>query len=204
MRYAILCSVMAPRGPLAVRRMTAHWVVLAAAALTTLVAAAVGAALAVFAGQGLPQAVRHDLSAAPGTSLSAQVTLVDGRLAPVTAALRDSIGTAIQGVPFGFWQATWSDPLSLVPGALPAPPAGAGKGNTPVLQAAALEGVTGRAVLLSGRWPAAGAALRRRRRRCIRRGPRRCRPPCPLPPPRCCTCPSATCSGCVTVSLARP
>jgi hypothetical protein len=46
--------VIGPRGPLAARRATAHWVVLTAAALTTLVAAAVGAALAVFAGQGLP------------------------------------------------------------------------------------------------------------------------------------------------------
>ena len=61
--------VIHPRGPLPVRRMTAHWVVLAAAALTTLVAAAVGAALAAFAGQSLPQAVRHDLAVAPGTSL---------------------------------------------------------------------------------------------------------------------------------------
>ena len=39
------------RGPLAVRRMTAHWVVLAAAALTTLLAATVGAAFAAFAGR---------------------------------------------------------------------------------------------------------------------------------------------------------
>jgi predicted lysophospholipase L1 biosynthesis ABC-type transport system permease subunit len=150
--------VIGPRGPLAARRATAHWVVLAAAALTTLVAAAVGAALAVFAGQGLPQAVRHDLSVAPGTSLSAQATLVNGRIAPVTAALRSTIGSAIQPVPFGFWQATWSDPLGLVPGALPATPASTGKGNTPVLEAAAMEGATSRAVLVSGRWPAAGAA----------------------------------------------
>jgi FtsX-like permease family len=150
--------VIGPRGPLAARRATAHWVVLVAATLTTLVAASVGAALAVFAGQGLPQAVRHDLSVASGTSLSAQVTLVDGRIAPVTAALRNAIGTAVQGVPFGFWQATWSDPLGLVPGALPASPASAGKGNTPVLQAAAMQGATSRSVLLSGRWPSAGTA----------------------------------------------
>ena len=147
-----------PRGPLAARRATAHWVVLAAAALTALVAAAVGAALAVFAGQGLPQAVRHDLSVASGTSLSAQATLVDGKIAPVTAALRSAIGSAIQPVPFGFWQATWSDPLGLVPGALPASPASTAKGNTPVLEAAAMDGVTDRAVLVSGRWPAVGAA----------------------------------------------
>jgi hypothetical protein len=50
--------------------MTAHWVVLAAAALTTLVAAAVAATLAVFAGQALPLAVQHDLVTAPDTTLS--------------------------------------------------------------------------------------------------------------------------------------
>ena len=48
--------------------MTAYWVVLAAVALTTLVAAVVGATLAAFAGQALPQAVRHELTTAGGTS----------------------------------------------------------------------------------------------------------------------------------------
>jgi hypothetical protein len=43
-------AVMQPRGRLVTRRMSAHWVVLAAAALTTLVAAAIGAALTVFVG----------------------------------------------------------------------------------------------------------------------------------------------------------
>src|SRR5580698_570341 len=47
----IVKRVTSLRGPLALRRMTAHWVVLAAAALTTLVAATVGAAFAAFAGQ---------------------------------------------------------------------------------------------------------------------------------------------------------
>jgi hypothetical protein len=153
-RYAILWSVIGSPGPLAARRAAAHWVVLAAAALTTLVAAAVGSALAVFAGQGLPQAVRHDLSVASGTSLSAQVTLVNGQLSPTATALKNAIGTAIAGAPFGFWQASWSDPLGLVPRARPASPASTGKGNTPVLEAAAMEGVTARAVLVSGRWPA--------------------------------------------------
>src|ERR1700684_3493821 len=77
-----LCGIVKPvtslRGPLAVRRMTAHWVVLAAAALTTLVAAAVGAALAAFAGQALPQAVRHDLVVAPGTSVVAAGSFASG------------------------------------------------------------------------------------------------------------------------------
>jgi FtsX-like permease family len=138
--------------------MTAHWVVLAAAALTTLVAAAAGAALAVFAGQALPQAVRHDLVAAPGTALAAGGSFGSGDQASTTAALRTAISGALSGVPFAFWSGTWSDPLGLVPGALPARPASAGPGTTPLLEAAALDGITSHAVLVAGHWPAAVAS----------------------------------------------
>ena len=83
---------MNPRGPLSMRRMSAHWVVLAAAALTTLVAAAVGAALAAFAGQALPQAVRHDLVIAPGALDSPQ-------LAPLWSLLSsDRFQAAVTGL----------------------------------------------------------------------------------------------------------
>src|ERR1700728_291107 len=84
----IVRPVMSPRGPLSARRMSAHWVVLAAAALTTLVAAAVGAALAVFAGQALPQAVRHDLLATPGTALSIAGPVSNDRTAATARTLR--------------------------------------------------------------------------------------------------------------------
>jgi len=140
-------------GPLAVRRMTAHWVVLAAAALTTLVAAAVGAALAAFAGQTLPQAVRHDLVLAPGTSVAATASLGGGNPAQTSAVLRSSIAAALGGVPFSFWQGAWSDPLGFVAGSLPAKPASATLGSTPVLQAAALGDVADHAVLATGKWP---------------------------------------------------
>jgi hypothetical protein len=66
----MLCLVIRPRGPLVIRRMAAHWVVLAVAALTILVAVTVAAALTVFTGRALPQAVQHDLVIAPGTALS--------------------------------------------------------------------------------------------------------------------------------------
>lgn len=137
--------------------MAAHWVVIAAAALTTLVASAVGAALAAFAGQALPQAVKHDLAVAPGTALIAAGSFSGTSVSTTTDALRSGIGAALPGVPFGFWQGIWSDPLGLVSGALPAPPSSAGK-NTPLLQAAALDGIQSHAVLVSGTWPAAGAA----------------------------------------------
>jgi hypothetical protein len=133
--------------------MTAHWVVLAAAALTTLVAAAVGAALAAFAGQALPQAVRHDLVVAPGTSLAAAGKFVSGNPAQTSQALRSSIAAGLGRVPFSFWPGIWSDPLGFEAGSLPARPTGTTSGNTPELQAAALAGVTDHAVLVTGKWP---------------------------------------------------
>src|SRR6202453_5040504 len=155
-RNAVL--VISPRGPLATRRMTAHWAVLAAAALTTLVAATVAAALAVFSGQALPLVVRHDLVAAPGTTLSV-TTLVSepGQAAQDRAALRSQIAAAMPGIPFSFDEALWSDPLGLVPGALPASPPSAGRGNTVLLQAAAMSGIESHAALVAGPWPTAPA-----------------------------------------------
>src|ERR1700691_899985 len=130
--------------------MTAHWVVLAAAALTTLVAAAVGAALAAFAGQALPQAVRHDLVLAPGTSFAAAGKVAGGNPAQTTAVLRSSIAAGLGGVPFSFWPGIWSDPLGFVAGSLPAKPASITSDSTPQLQAASLDGVADHAVLVAG------------------------------------------------------
>jgi hypothetical protein len=133
--------------------MTAHWVVLAAAALTTLVAAAVGAALAAFAGQALPQAVRHDLVVAPGTSLVAAGPFASGDPANTSAVLRSSVAAALGRVPFSFAQGTWSDPFGFLARSLPATPASITPGSIPLLQAAALDGVADHAVLVSGTWP---------------------------------------------------
>jgi hypothetical protein len=146
--------VISPRGPLALRRMTAHWVVLAAAALTILVAATVAAALTVFTGQALPQAVKHDLVIAPTTALSV-TTLVSnpGQAAKGSAELHSQITAAMPGIPFSFYAALWSDPLGLVRGALPAPPSGAARGDTALLQAAAMSGIAGHATLVTGQWP---------------------------------------------------
>jgi hypothetical protein len=141
------------RGPLAVRRMTAHWVVLAAAALTTLVAATVGAAFAAFAGQALPQAVRHDLVVAPGTTLAAAGSFASGNPAQTSAALRSSIAAGLGGVSFSFWHGIWSNPLGFLAGSLPATPASITSDNIPQLLAASLDGVTDHAVLVTGKWP---------------------------------------------------
>ena len=114
----MLFFVISPRGPLAMRRMIAHWGVIAAAALTTLVAATVAAALVVFTGQALPQVVKHDLARAPDTALSI-TTLVSnpGQAAKGSTTLRSQIAAAMPGVPFSFQAALWSDPLGLVAGA---------------------------------------------------------------------------------------
>jgi FtsX-like permease family len=134
--------------------MTAHWVVLAAAGLTILVAATVAAALTVFTGQALPQAVRHDLVIAPGTALSITTLASDpGQAANDSAALRSRIAATMPGVPFSFDEGLWSDPLGLVPGALPASPPGVGAGNTALLQAASMSGIASHASLVAGQWP---------------------------------------------------
>ena len=138
--------------------MTAHWVVLAAVALTTLVAAVVGAALAAFAGQALPQAVRHELTTASGTSIAATAPVSgSGAAAQATATLRTAIGAALPGIPFAFWQASWSDPLGFAPGTLRSRPAAAPAGSTLLLTAAALQDVRERATLVAGQWPGAPA-----------------------------------------------
>src|SRR5215469_15662801 len=138
--------------------MTAYWGVLGAAALTTLVAATVAAALAVFGGQGLPTAARHDLTTAQGTSLAISGPASAAQLAPDGQQLRQSISAALPGTPLGFYQAEWSDPLGLVSGGLPAAPRSAGRGNTPIVTAAAFGGITDHAILVSGGWPSAPAA----------------------------------------------
>jgi hypothetical protein len=156
-RHAL--HVFSPRGPMTTRRMTAYWGVLAAAALTALAVAAVAAAIAVFMGQALPLAVQHDLTAAPGTDMSVTALVNDGGQASSGGAtLRTEIAAAIPGVPFSFQSASWSDPLGLVPGALPASPTGVGIGNTALLQAASMSGIASHATLIAGRWPAAPAA----------------------------------------------
>src|SRR5580692_4288284 len=142
--------------------MTAHWVVFAAAVLATLVAATMAAALTVFTGQALPLAVRHDLAAAQGTALSITSLVSDpSQAAKGSAALRSRIAAAMPGLPFSFYEALWSDPLELVPGALPASPPSVGKGNMALLQAVALSGIADHAALVAGQWPTAQGGSQR-------------------------------------------
>jgi FtsX-like permease family len=155
------------RGSLTLPRMNAHRLVIIAAALTTVVAAALATALTTFSGQALPRAVRHDLANATGTTLSVSGSVNASQVAQYNAILPSQIKSSLGGTPFSFYQADWSDPLGFVPGALPAAPAApggaaaassGGTGNTPIAEAASLSGITGQAELTSGSWP--GAPIR--------------------------------------------
>jgi hypothetical protein len=137
----------APRIPLVIWRMKAHRLVLAAVLLIALTGSALAAALAVVAGQTVPQAAQRKLAAAPGTSVLVSGPLTAGQAATVTAALRSAMRSALRTVPFEFYRALWSQPLSL--------PAAAGAPRAPMVQASAAAAIQVNAILLAGHWPPA-------------------------------------------------
>ena len=143
------------RGSLTLPRMNAHRLVIIAAVLTIAVAAALATALAVFSSQALPRAVRHDLSTASGTAITIIGSVNAGQAAQYNAILPVKISSALDRTPFAFYQAKWSDPFGFVRRLRPAQPGGTG--NTQIVEAAELGGLTAHAVLLSGRWPGAPA-----------------------------------------------
>jgi len=139
---------MLDRGTITLPRLNAYRVVLAAAALTTLIAAALATTLVVFSDQTLPRAVHQRLTAASGTSMVVTGPVTDTDAAGYTSALRTDMAVTLAGAPSAFYHAYWSDPLGL--------PATSGK-VTPIAEAAAFDDVTAHAHLLSGTWPAAPA-----------------------------------------------
>ena len=144
------------RGSLTLPRMNAHRLVIIAAALTVAVATALATALVTFSGQALPRAVRHDLARAAGTSLVMGGHVNASQGAQYTSLLPGKISAALEGTPFTFDRAYWSDPLGFVPGSRPAPPGGTG--TTQIAVAATLEAITAHTVLVSGHWPGGAAA----------------------------------------------
>jgi ABC-type antimicrobial peptide transport system permease subunit len=133
--------------------MNAHRLVIVAAALTVTVAAALATALTMFSSQALPRAVRHDLSHAAGTSMVIGGSVNDSQGAQYTSLLPGKISTALDGTPFAFYHAYWSDPLGFIPGSRPVPPGGTH--DVQIAEAAAIGGITAHAALVSGRWPGA-------------------------------------------------
>ena len=183
------------RGSLTLPRMNAHRLVIIAAALTVAVATALATALVTFSGQALPRAVRHDLARAAGTSLVMGGNVNASQGAQYTSLLPGKISAALEGTPFTFYRAYWSDPLGFVPGSRPVPPGGTG--TTQIAEAATLEAITAHTVLVSGHWPG-GAPLAPGGRPDPPGPPGPSRQPCRPPPPRCCTCGPATCCRCAT------
>jgi len=132
--------------------MNAHRLVIIAAAFTIAVAAALATALVTVSSQALPRAVRHDLSRAAGTSFVIRGNVNAAQGAQYTSLLPGKISAALEGAPFGYHRAYWSDPLGFVAGSRPAAP-----GNTrtvQIVEAATLQAVTAQAALVSGHWPA--------------------------------------------------
>jgi FtsX-like permease family len=140
-------------GTLALPRANAHRLVIVAAALTVAVAAALATALASFSSQALPRAVRHDLGHATGTSMVVTGNVNASQGAQYTSLLPGKISTALDGTPFAFYHASWSDPLGFVPGSRPVPPGGTR--TVQIAEAAALDAITPHAALVSGHWPGA-------------------------------------------------
>ncbi len=142
------------RGSMTLRRMNAYRLVLATAALTVFVTAALATALASFAGAALPQAAHRELAAAPGTALDITGSVTGGQAGRYQTGLQAVIRSGLPGVPVTLHHSVWSDPLRLA-AAGPALARLTGKGNVLLTQAAAFGQIQSHAVLVSGHWPAA-------------------------------------------------
>jgi hypothetical protein len=125
--------------------MGAYRLVLSAAALATLLTAALITALISFTGQALSQAAHRELAAAPSTSIAISGQAGAAQAARDTTVIHGQMRATFGAAGFALYRAEWSDLLDL-----PARYAGRGK---PVTQAGVLPGIAAHAVLLSGRWP---------------------------------------------------
>jgi hypothetical protein len=133
--------------PLTVSRMGAYRLVLAAAGVSTLITAALVAALVSFGGQALSQAAHDQLATAPGTSISISGQTNAGQADAATAGIAARMRSAFGASGFTLYHAYWSDSLRL--------PRQYAKSGTPIAQAAAIDGVSAHAALVSGNWPGA-------------------------------------------------
>src|SRR6516162_5125825 len=117
------------RGSFLVRRVNYSRLLLATVMLTVLATAALGAALASFAAQSLPQAVRGQLARSPALSIAVRGAITAPQVGPAGQIVRTGIARALAGVSDRLDQGLWSDPLGqiqaravLTAGSWPAPP----------------------------------------------------------------------------------
>ena len=133
------------------RRMGSAWLLVSCLMLSVFVTTALVAALLSFYTAALPATVSRELvkSRTLSIAISSQTS---GSGAAVAKLVSRSMRTAFKSVPYQLYQGIWSNDISL-----PIPHSG---GNQPVLQAAAVAGMSAHAALTSGTWPAAPQAGR--------------------------------------------
>ena len=134
------------RGSFLARRVNYSRLLLATVMLTVLATVALGAALASFAAQSLPQAVRGQLTRSPALSIAVHRAIAAPQVGPVGRLVRAGIGHALAGVPYRLDQALWSDPLALA--------APRGSKAIRLVEVAAPGQIQAHAVLTAGAWPA--------------------------------------------------
>jgi hypothetical protein len=133
------------RASFVLRRLGSARLLPASLLFAILTSVAVTTALAGFGAEALPAAAHRRLASEPGTPI-----LISGQIGAATAGadtpvIRSSLRSALGTVPFTLVSGRWSDQL-----ALPRPHR---RGTIPLIQAAALGGVTAHAGLTAGSWP---------------------------------------------------
>ncbi len=153
--------------------MSASRLVLGAVLLNTVVAAALAAALASFAGQALGQAAHRRIETAPVVWIALNGSMNLHQAQADSTAIRDALHATFGPVPVTLYRSVWSDSLGLPAGG--DPPGGrtaggaqagpvrrppAATGPVALMQAAALDHLRAMATLVSGSWPASRVAIR--------------------------------------------
>jgi hypothetical protein len=129
-------------GSFTVRRLQSAWLLVGCLTVTVLVTSALVSALATFYTVALPGAVVSELPKSGPMAVAVYGVTGGGETA---AGVAGRLSAAVTAVPTRVYPATWSDDL-----AVPRP---LQHGQVPVIQAAAIAGITANARLISGRWP---------------------------------------------------
>jgi hypothetical protein len=133
------------RVPFVLRRLGSARLLPAGLLFAVLTSVAVTTALAGFGSRALPAAVHRRLASEPGTSVLISGQIGAARASSDTQVIRSSLRSALGAVPFTLVSGRWSDQLAL--------PQRHGQGTVPLIQAAALGGVTAHTELTAGSWP---------------------------------------------------
>jgi hypothetical protein len=133
------------RVPFVLRRLGSARLLPASLLLAVFTSVAVTTALAGFGSRALPSAVHRRLASEPGISVLISGQIGASRASTDTQVIRSSLSSALGAVPFTLVGGRWSDQLAL--------PRRHGQGTVPLIQAAALAGVTAHAELTTGSWP---------------------------------------------------